>query len=206
MNGHIVAKCPICRGIVLVEKCLRLNDFGVAAGVIDRDGFRANVGIILCNRDARVFWGKRVGQQAWQFPQGGIRRHETPIEAMYRELTEETGLAPEHVELMGYTQDWLRYRLPKHLLRRRSSPVCIGQKQLWFLLRLVGSERCVQLDAGDEPEFDSWRWVDYWHPAREVVFFKRHVYRRALAELAPLLFDEASMPRAVENPPSQRQL
>jgi putative (di)nucleoside polyphosphate hydrolase len=109
---------------------------------------------------------------------------------MFRELAEETGLRPEHVQVIGSTQDWLRYRLPKHLIRRRSNPICIGQKQIWFMLRLVGDETCVRLDAVPRPEFDSWRWVDYWRPMREVVFFKRHVYRRALHELAPLLFPE----------------
>ena len=158
--------------------------------MIDCDGYRPNVGIILSNRERRLFWGKRIGQQAWQFPQGGIRRNETPLEAMYRELTEETGLQAEHVEVIGNTQDWLRYRLPRHLIRRRSNPVCIGQKQIWFMLRLVGDEDCVRLDAVSTPEFDSWRWVEYWRPMREVVFFKRHVYRRALRELAPLLFPE----------------
>lgn len=158
--------------------------------MIDCDGYRPNVGIILSNRERRLFWGKRIGQQAWQFPQGGIHRDETPLEAMFRELTEETGLRPEHVEVIGNTQEWLRYRLPKHLVRRRSNPVCIGQKQIWFMLRLVGDETCVRLDAVNTPEFDSWRWVDYWRPMHEVVFFKRHVYRRALRELAPLLFPE----------------
>ncbi|EHQ51503.1 MULTISPECIES: RNA pyrophosphohydrolase [Ectothiorhodospira] len=158
--------------------------------MIDCDGYRPNVGIILCNRDRRLFWAKRIGQQAWQFPQGGIRRDETPTEAMYRELAEETGLEPVDVEVIGSTRDWLRYRLPKHLIRRRSGPVCIGQKQVWFLVRLVGDDGRVRLDAAPHPEFDAWRWVDYWHPMREVVFFKRHVYRQALRELAPLLFQE----------------
>lgn len=147
------------------------------------------MGIILCNGERRLFWAKRIGQQAWQFPQGGIRRDETPEQALYRELEEETGLRTHHVEVVGSTREWLRYRLPKHLIRRRSNPVCIGQKQIWFLLRLVGDESCVRLDAAADPEFDAWRWVDYWQPTREVVFFKRQVYRRALKELAPLIFD-----------------
>ena len=66
--------------------------------------------------------------------------------------------------------------------------MCIGQKQRWFLLRLLGDEDDVQVDASERPEFDHWKWVNYWHPAREVVFFKRGVYKRALKELAPLLY------------------
>jgi len=112
---------------------------------------------------------------------------------MFRELFEETGLQPEHVEIMGQTQRWLRYRLPKRMIRRHSQPLCIGQKQRWFLLRLIVDEQCFKLDATDKPEFDGWRWVDYWHPVREVVFFKRKVYQRALDELAPLLFTDRDM-------------
>ena len=158
--------------------------------MIDSDGFRPNVGIIICNRDRRGRWCKRIGQDAWQFPQGGIRADETPREAMFRELTEETGLRPEHVEVMGSTRGWLRYRLPRHLVRRGRRPCCIGQKQVWFLLRFLGEEADLDLRNTDHPEFDGWRWVDYWLPAREVVFFKRRVYERALSQLAPLLFRE----------------
>ncbi|RFA31506.1 RNA pyrophosphohydrolase [Alkalilimnicola ehrlichii] len=156
--------------------------------MIDSDGFRPNVGIILTNRKRQLFWGRRIGQNAWQFPQGGIKRNESPEEALYRELAEEVGLRADHVEVMGFTQGWLRYRLPEHLIRHNRNPVCIGQKQVWFMLRFVGAEEDVQLNASGEPEFDHWCWVDYWHPLSEVVFFKRAVYDRALSELAPLLF------------------
>jgi len=155
--------------------------------VIDSDGFRPNVGIILSNPDGKVFWARRCGQNAWQFPQGGIQRHESPDQAMYRELFEETGLSPEHVEVVGKTSKWLRYRLPKWMVRRDSHPVCIGQKQIWFILKLVGSENDFNLSTMDHPEFDHWSWVDYWHPMSEVVFFKRKVYKKALTELEPLL-------------------
>lgn len=158
--------------------------------MIDSEGYRLNVGIILTNPEGKVFWGRRVGQDAWQFPQGGIRNHETPDEAMYRELFEETGLKPEHVQVLGQTRRWLRYRLPKHMVRKNTHPVCIGQKQIWYVLRLTGSEQNVRLDAMEKPEFDHWRWVDYWQPMREVVFFKRQVYSKALTELEPLLFGE----------------
>lgn len=160
--------------------------------MIDASGFRSNVGIILSNQDNRVFWGRRAGQDAWQFPQGGIRMHETVEEAMYRELEEEIGLRQEHVLVMGRTAGWLRYRLPRRLIRYDSEPVCIGQKQIWFLLRLVGDERDVRFDLSDKPEFDSWRWVNYWRPAQEVVAFKRKVYATALRQLAPLVFEPAT--------------
>lgn len=158
--------------------------------MIDSEGYRANVGIILCNAEGRLFWAKRIHQRSWQFPQGGIRRYETPKQAMFRELTEEIGLRPEHVEIVACTKGWLRYRLPHRLVRRQSKPLCIGQKQVWFLLRLRGQETDVRLDGSERPEFDHWRWVDYWYPLRAVVPFKRQVYLRALREFAPLLFDK----------------
>lgn len=153
------------------------------------------MGIILSNRDGRLLWARRIGQNAWQFPQGGIRSDETPEEALYRELAEEIGLAPRDVAVLAQTRGWLRYRLPDRYIRRNARPLCIGQKQVWFLLRLVGDERDVCLNSCDHPEFDCWRWVNYWHPLAEVVAFKRKVYRKALHEFAPLVLpDEAATP------------
>jgi putative (di)nucleoside polyphosphate hydrolase len=156
--------------------------------LIDQDGFRANVGIILCNATASLLVGGRIGQDAWQFPQGGMRAGESLLEAMYRELGEEVGLGPGQVEVLGVTQDWLRYRLPEQFIRRRRLPVCVGQKQRWFLLRMTCDDSRVCLDTSATPEFDRWRWVDFWDPVREVIWFKRQVYVRALDELGPLLF------------------
>ena len=158
--------------------------------MIDPDGFRPNVGIILSNRDGQLLWARRAGQDAWQFPQGGMRSDETPAEAMFRELGEEIGLKPDDVEVIGATRGWLRYRLPRQYIRHSSRPLCIGQKQVWFLLRILCADRDVCLDRCARPEFDCWRWVDYWQPLNEVVAFKRKVYRQALSELAPLLFPD----------------
>lgn len=155
--------------------------------MIDSDGFRANVGIVLCDDRSRVFWARRVNRSGWQFPQGGIARDESPEDAMYRELHEEVGLHRHHVEVLGHTRRWLRYRLPPQYLRHGSLPLCIGQKQRWYLLRFSGAETDFRFDRGDVAEFDDWQWVDYWTPAQEVIFFKRKVYRRALQELEPLL-------------------
>ena len=156
--------------------------------MIDSEGYRPNVGIILCNAEGRLFWGKRIGQRSWQFPQGGIQRDESPEQAMFRELAEEVGLRPEHVRVIGCTNGWLRYRLPKRLVRHGGGRQCIGQKQIWFLLLMLGGENEVRLDLSERPEFDHWQWVDYWYPLLAVVPFKRYVYWRALHELAPLLF------------------
>ncbi len=162
--------------------------------MIDPDGYRPNVGIVLIRDDGRVFWARRVNRDGWQFPQGGMRTDETPIEAMYRELEEETGLHPEHVEVLGATPGWLRYRLPNRFVRRNVRPTCVGQKQVWFLLRFMGEEAHFRLDANEKPEFDHWRWVDFWYPSVNVVSFKRSVYEQALRHLLPMAEALCQMP------------
>ena len=155
--------------------------------MIDRDGYRPNVGIILCNHKDEVFWGKRVREHSWQFPQGGIKPGETPELAMYRELQEEVGLAAHHVKILGRTRDWLRYDVPDQWIKRDWRGNYRGQKQIWFLLRLVGRDCDVCLRANEKPEFDAWRWSDYWVPMDSVIDFKRDVYQKALSELARYL-------------------
>jgi putative (di)nucleoside polyphosphate hydrolase len=163
--------------------------------VIDAQGFRANVGIVLIRDGGEVFLGGRSDGRGWQFPQGGVREDESAEQALYRELREEVGLEQEDVEVMAATRNWLRYRLPRRYVRRRSQPLCIGQKQRWFLLRMVGGEDRLRFDLTSEPEFDTWRWVDYWAPVREVIYFKRNVYARALEELCSLAFPDGPPPR-----------
>lgn len=152
--------------------------------MIDENGFRLNVGIILTNKSGELFWGRRLGQEAWQFPQGGIHENESLEEALYRELHEEVGIKAEQVAMVAESRHWLSYRLPKRLVRD-GQPTCIGQKQKWFLLRLLGKDQEIQLDASIKPEFDHWRWVSYWYPLHQVVAFKKEVYRQALLEFAP---------------------
>lgn len=155
--------------------------------IIDASGYRPNVGIVICDAQGRVFWAKRVGHDAWQFPQGGIDRGESPRDTLFRELHEEVGLEPGHVEILGQTQGWLKYQLPRRYIRRNEVTRCIGQKQKWFLLRLVGEEQHIRFDRGPKAEFDDWRWVSYWYPIGQVIDFKRDVYRLALKELCRAL-------------------
>jgi putative (di)nucleoside polyphosphate hydrolase len=108
--------------------------------VIDRDGFRANVGIVLMAGDGKLFLGRRTGGKGWQFPQGGMREGESAEESLFRELHEEVGLEQRHVKLLGGTEHWLRYRLPARYVRHGQKPLCLGQKQLWFLLQLDTDE------------------------------------------------------------------
>jgi putative (di)nucleoside polyphosphate hydrolase len=157
---------------------------------IDKDGFRANVGIVLMRGPGEVFLGGRVGGRGWQFPQGGVNRGEQVEDALYRELKEEIGLGVEDVQMLGSTQGWLRYRLPRQYVRDR----CIGQKQRWFLLKLTSDESKLRFDLTNQPEFDRWRWTDYWTPVREVVYFKRRVYVRALQTLGTYMFPDGLPP------------
>lgn len=155
--------------------------------VIDDNGFRLNVGIILCNQLGQLLWAKRVGQEAWQFPQGGIQDDEDLETALFRELHEEVGLFTQDVEIVAQSGQWLTYLLPKRLVRSDVRPTCIGQKQKWFLLRLLAPENKIRLDHTIKPEFDGWRWVSYWFPLHQVVGFKREVYRQALLEFSPIV-------------------
>ena len=173
--------------------------------MLDRDGFRPNVGIILLNQKSQVFWGKRIRTHSWQFPQGGIDRGENPEQAMLRELHEEVGLLPQHINVLARTRDWLRYEVPDRFIRRDARGHYKGQKQIWFLLQLVGHDWDLNLRATDHPEFDAWRWHDYWVPLDVVVEFKRGVYEMALTELARYVpqFGHHGDPRQ-ENRPHQR--
>lgn len=163
---------------------------------IDEEGFRANVGIILTNGDGKLMLGGRVGAKGWQFPQGGMFEGESAEAAMYRELEEEVGLTSGDVELLGVTRDWLRYRLPERFIRKNSMPRCIGQKQRWFMLSLRAPVERVRFDRSDTPEFDRIRWVSYWRPVNEVIYFKRRVYASALHELG-----RTAYPGAMPTPP-----
>ena len=170
--------------------------------MIDRDGYRPNVAIVLVNAKNQVFWGKRVREHAWQFPQGGIKPGESPEQAMYRELQEETGLLPQHVKILGRTRDWLHYNVPTHWVKREWRGTYRGQKQIWFLLRLCGRDCDISLRASGHPEFDAWRWHDYWVPLEAVIDFKREVYRLGLEQLVGFL--EAA-PRAIGVSPYGRR-
>ncbi|MFZ6816765.1 RNA pyrophosphohydrolase [Undibacterium sp. Ji22W] len=171
--------------------------------MLDREGFRPNVGIIMLNANNEVWWGKRVREHSWQFPQGGIKYGESPEQAMFRELEEETGLLPEHVKILGRTRDWLRYEVPDHFIKREIRGHYRGQKQIWFLLRMVGRDCDVNLRASTHPEFDAWRWHDYWVPLDTVIEFKRGVYQMALQELSRFIHrpDSARKPHHQKRKP-----
>lgn len=152
--------------------------------MVDKDGFRSNVAMVISNGRGQVFWAKRMGQRAWQFPQGGIDQGESAQQALYRELYEEVGLESGDVKIIQQSSRWLRYLIPEKMQRKHSKPLCVGQKQRWFFLQLVGDQQKINFDATGNPEFDGWEWVSYWYPINQVVSFKQNVYRQALAEFS----------------------
>ncbi len=165
--------------------------------IFDNQGFRFNVGIILLNESGdKVFWAKRIGHDSWQFPQGGLCAGESDLQSAYRELYEELGLHPDDVEVIGKTPSWFKYRLPVRFRRPRRPGYnqCVGQKQRWYLMRLCSSEEHIDLNATGKPEFERWMWQDCATACREVVHFKRKVYRQAVDELS------FYFPEALKNP------
>jgi putative (di)nucleoside polyphosphate hydrolase len=156
--------------------------------MIDKDGYRPNVGIVICNARNEVFWGKRVRQNSWQFPQGGIKHGESPEQAMYRELMEEVGLAQEHVRILGRTRNWMRYDVPRDWMKRDWRGHYRGQKQIWFLLRLLGRIASVRLRASRTiPNSMPGAGMITGRRRKPMVEFKREVYRTALSELERFL-------------------
>ena len=126
-------------------------------------------------------WARRYGQYSWQFPQGGINPGEAPEQAMYRELYEEVGLSPEHVKIIAVSKQWLRYKLPAKLVRHDHTPICIGQKQKWFLLKLTAPDASVNLMASGHPDLIIGVGSAF-GTIRQVVSFKRDVYRKVMHE------------------------
>ena len=155
--------------------------------MIDNDGYRKNVGIILCNSQNKLLICKRLGEESWQFPQGGFEKNENAESAMFRELFEEVGLKKNDISILGITNSWLKYDLPKKYQRKTNNKLCIGQKQKWFLLRLISDDTNIVFSNSKRPEFDSWQWVEDDKPMEIVIDFKRDVYKKALEELMPII-------------------
>ncbi|MDR0695879.1 MAG: RNA pyrophosphohydrolase [Holosporales bacterium] len=154
-------------------------------GSVNDDRLRDGVGMILINNDNKVFVGKRNSvntkmmswflKRPWQMPQGGIEAGENPLEAVMRELREEVGT--DNVEMLGETDDWLRYIVPTGLRRKDSK--FIGQRQKWFLLKFLGENSDINLNATNHKEFDVWRWMSVGNVIRLAVHFKRSLYVEA---------------------------
>ena len=152
------------------------------------DGFRANVGIVIFNKDGKVFFAKRKYQSGWQFPQGGIQLGESPKKAMYRELNEETGLGENNIEVTYISDCWYEYRLPKRNIRKKTNGITvIGQRQKWFLLKFNDNPSLINLSSSSQQEFDSWKWVQPETTIKQVINFKRNVYEKVINEFIPFI-------------------
>lgn len=152
-----------------------------------RNGYRLNVGMVIANQQNRLFWGcRQISREAWQFPQGGVLQGESLRQALYREMLEEVGLLKHDVRCLAKTRNWYKYDIPPAYQRADRAP-CIGQQQRWFLLRLVTHDSAINLHNSVEPEFETWRWVDYWEAVDKVASFKRDIYEAVLNEFALVL-------------------
>lgn len=161
--------------------------------MLDENGYRPNVGIILINGQRQVFWGKRVREHAWQFPQGGIKSGERPSRRCSVNSKKRPAQAPSR---RNHRPDprLAALRCARALVRREWRGHYRGQKQIWFLLKMLGRDCDVSLRNNlEKPEFDAWRWHDYWIPLESVIEFKRDVYRSALAELSGLIFSQEEL-------------
>jgi len=145
--------------------------------------YRPCVGVVLMNRDGRLFVGQRRDSEApaWQMPQGGIDKGESPRAAALRELAEETGIPAGLVEVVDATPDWLTYDLPDHLIGKVWGGKYRGQKQKWFLMSYVGRDDQVRIDS-EAPEFSAWRWLPPGEVLDQIVPFKRAVYGEVLGQ------------------------
>ena len=152
---------------------------------MNNKSYRKGVGIIIVNSDLQFFLGKRIGADAWQFPQGGIDEGETPEDALYRELYEETGLESDKIEILDKSKRWLVYHIP-HVFQR-SKKRYDGAMQKWFLLKITGSDSDVNLNATGHAEFDAWKWGDKKTAIKSVIKFKRKVYESILNEFSETL-------------------
>jgi putative (di)nucleoside polyphosphate hydrolase len=153
---------------------------------VPNDDYRRCVGIMLINRKGQVFVGSRVERNfrnAWQMPQGGIDRGETPKQAALRELHEEVGT--NKAEVLAEHPAWLRYDLPPELSRRTWRGKFRGQTQKWFAMRFLGEDRDIRLDAHHQ-EFEAWKWVAMAELPRLIVPFKRAVYEAVVEEFKHL--------------------
>ena len=157
----------------------------MSAAEKDATQYRPCVGVMLINGEGQAFVGKRIDTKEgdwWQMPQGGVDEGEDVREAVYRELYEETGIAREHVEILGQTANELFYDLPPELHGKLWGGKYRGQRQTWYCARFTGSDDDVNLEAHTHPEFSDWRWVDRASLPELIIPFKKPVYRTVVEE------------------------
>lgn len=150
--------------------------------------YRPCVGIMLVNMDGKVFVGQRLDNvvEAWQMPQGGIDEGEDAKAAALRELGEETGIGPAHVEIIAKAKDEHFYDLPPELMGKLWGGRYRGQRQFWYLARFIGQDSDINIET-QHPEFRAWRWTAPETLPDLIVPFKRKLYRDILQEFRALI-------------------
>ena len=152
------------------------------------ENYRPNVAIIILNKAGQILWCKRKDGNGWQFPQGGLDKGESPLEAIYRETREEVGLERKDIRIIKETQEWFNYKVPEDRLPkyfRFKNSKFIGQTQKWFLAEILCEDYRINLNASSPIEFVDWTWSSYWHPLNGGVDFKKATYRKVLNNFLP---------------------
>ena len=153
-------------------------------------GYRPCVGVMLVNAKGEAFVGRRIDNKEgdwWQMPQGGIDEGEDVEAAALRELGEETGVDPQHISIIARMGEQLRYDLPEELIGKLWKGQYRGQEQVWYLARFTGSDRDIDIEAHDPPEFCDWKWIDPEQLPNMIVPFKKRIYRAVLEEFRALI-------------------
>lgn len=152
------------------------------------ENYRPNVAIIILNKEGQILWCKRKDGNGWQFPQGGLDKGESPLEAVYRETQEEVGLERKDLRIIKETKEWFNYKVPEERLPkyfRFENSKFVGQTQKWFLAEILCEESRINLNASSPIEFVDWTWSSYWHPINGGVDFKKSTYRKVLKSFLP---------------------
>ena len=152
------------------------------------ENYRPNVAIIILNKEGQILWCKRKDGNGWQFPQGGLDKGESPLEAVYRETQEEVGLERNDLRIIKETKEWFNYKVPEERLPkyfRFENSKFIGQTQKWFLAEILCEDSRINLNASSPIEFVDWTWSSYWHPLNGGVDFKKATYRKVLNNFLP---------------------
>ena len=154
--------------------------------LLQQKKYRPNVAVIIVNQSGKVLWCRRKQHDGWQFPQGGIDKGETPVEAVLRETKAEGGLDENDIEIVYESQQWFKYQVPKEKRKRYfKKDIFKGQKQKWFLAKLLSDDSKINLRANMPVEFDEWVWANYWYPLHSVIAFKKEIYKKALLTILP---------------------
>ena len=149
--------------------------------------YRPCVGIVLINNGS-IFAGQRLDYKsdAWQMPQGGIEKNESPIRAAIRELKEETGIKKKHIKIILESKNWINYDLPKELIPKLWNGKFVGQSQKWFAMEFLGSDSDVNINTKN-PEFSKWQWMTKNKLLNSIVPFKKRVYENILSQFSAQL-------------------